>query len=235
MKHYKSGHIINNLKILFETEKDKFGRRQYQCECLLCGSLVDVKATYITTGKKTSCGCDTRQKISKAKTKHGHKKENSKAYRTWLSIKTRCYNPKYHSYNRYGGRGIKVSDEWINSFENFLRDMGEPPTPKHQIDRINNDGNYTKGNCRWVTPKENSENRKVLKNPTGYTGVSYKKHLNKYQSYFFVKRKSKYVGVFDTPKEAYEARIKAIKKYNSEVSEDEQIKFLELEDMVNAL
>ena len=68
-------------------------------------------------------------------------------------------NPEFIHYDRYGGRGIKVCDKWKNSFITFYKDMGPRPFPKAQLDRINNDKGYSKDNCRWVTPAENSRNR----------------------------------------------------------------------------
>jgi hypothetical protein len=81
-------------------------------------------------------------------------------YHTWVSMKARCLNQKNRSYPRYGGRGIAVCEEWERSFAAFYRDMGGRPTSKHQIDRIDNTKGYYKDNCRWVTPKENSRNRR---------------------------------------------------------------------------
>lgn len=80
-------------------------------------------------------------------------------YRVWSGIKTRCTNPNDKFFHRYGGRGIKICERWVNSFENFLDDMGERPLPNSQIDRINGDGDYEPSNCRWTTPKENARNR----------------------------------------------------------------------------
>ena len=77
----------------------------------------------------------------------------------WRTMKARCYNPKQQAYPRYGGRGITICDEWIDSVETFYKDMGARPTPKHQLDRIDNDGNYSRNNCRWATPLINSNNR----------------------------------------------------------------------------
>lgn len=92
-----------------------------------------------------------------------HGMEKSKEYKTWRNMKLRCYNKKDINYNYYGGRSIKVCDKWKHSFINFYNDMGDKPTLKHQIDRINNDGNYEPGNCRWVTSTENNRNQSTTK------------------------------------------------------------------------
>ena len=75
-------------------------------------------------------------------------------------MKTRCSNPNDKHFDEYGGRGIKVCDRWLNSFENFLADMGEKPSPSHSIDRIKVNGNYEPGNCRWATPEEQARNKR---------------------------------------------------------------------------
>jgi hypothetical protein len=74
-------------------------------------------------------------------------------------MRERCGRPTHPAWENYGGRGITVSERW-GSFENFFADMGERPSPKHELDRINNDGGYGPGNCRWATPKENNRNRR---------------------------------------------------------------------------
>lgn len=79
-------------------------------------------------------------------------------YRIWTGIKTRCYDTKSVAYPWYGKRGITMCDRWHESFENFLSDMGLPPSNKHSIDRIDNDGNYEPGNCRWATKIEQGRN-----------------------------------------------------------------------------
>jgi len=92
---------------------------------------------------------------------HGENAKNSQEYSSWAAMKTRCYNPKTIGWRIYGGRGIKVCSEWLNSYEQFLKDMGRKPNRKYSLDRINSDGDYSEGNCRWATRQEQNSNRRT--------------------------------------------------------------------------
>lgn len=126
-----------------------------KCECK-CGQISYVQAYHLKTGNITSCGCYKIELLKEKMTTHG--KSKTSEYSIWSDIKRRCLSKKNISYKNYGGRGIKVCDRWLSSFENFLEDMGERPSPEHQIDRIDNNGDYEPNNCRWVTPSENCLN-----------------------------------------------------------------------------
>lgn len=93
--------------------------------------------------------------------RHGHTSGGrSPEFRCWLGMRIRCHYPNKREWKWYGGRGITVCERWRQSFENFLADMGPKPSPEHTLDRINNDGNYEPGNCRWATEDEQRANKR---------------------------------------------------------------------------
>ena len=143
-----------------------------------------------------------------------HGKSYSREYCIWVSMRDRCYSNKNKYYYNYGGRGIKVCDRWKNSFENFYKDMGDKPSNKHTLDRIDVNGDYTPENCKWSTWEEQSLNKRTRKdNSLGVTGVYYHKGAKKYTTEFRRKGKTYYIGLFNTVEEAAEARKKAIEDY----------------------
>lgn len=150
------------LKMLSRSKTAKNGHIIWLCLCD-CGRRVEVNGYHLRSGKTKSCGCLKREIASltcrKYKFKHGHCKrgETSHIYRVWTNMLNRCNNPKSQDYKNYGGRGITVCKSW-HKFEHFLTDIEEPPTNKHQLDRINNDGNYNPNNCRWATKQQQMRN-----------------------------------------------------------------------------
>lgn len=130
------------------------GRAYWKCMCD-CGVEVVVSGRDLRGGGQQSCGCLRKENMSGLT----HGMFGTRIYKTWISMLTRCRNPNTHSFADYGGRGITVSSEWL-SFDAFYRDMGEQPFPSAQLDRIDNNKGYSKENCRWATPKQNSRNKR---------------------------------------------------------------------------
>jgi len=132
------------------------------CECD-CGNLTLVRPDMLKSGNTQSCGCLSEEALKMPRPRHGL--SHTKVHRAWTSIRMRCENTSSPKYENYGGRGIRVCDSW-HSFENFLADMGQPPSASHSIDRINNDGDYAPDNCHWATHKEQSRNKTTSHNIT---------------------------------------------------------------------
>lgn len=151
-----NGQILGRLTVLHEGARDKHGRSTWHCRCT-CGTERRISIASLMRGTK-SCGCLQKEATSRMSKKHGL--TSTPEYRTWDHIKTRCLNPNFNDYHNYGGRGITICDRWLNSFENFLADMGERPTPKHSIERNDTNGNYEPSNCSWATHKEQCNNQR---------------------------------------------------------------------------
>jgi hypothetical protein len=127
----------------------------WECKCD-CGKTTIVRNCALTSGNTKSCGCLNDELRLDRNYTHGL--SDCVEYRAWSYMKTRCCNTDIKSAPRYSGRGIKICDRWLDSFENFYEDMGKKPSPKHSLDRINNDGDYEPSNCRWATWEEQANN-----------------------------------------------------------------------------
>ena len=142
------------------------GRVTWFCDCD-CGGSVVTATSYLTSGDTRSCGCITRERCRKMAAHYGASNgrfthgENtsgiSAELRAYKNAFQRCNNPNNNRYADWGGRGIKFL---FTSFEEFLKEVGRKPSPKHTIDRINNDGNYEPGNVKWSTKKEQATNKR---------------------------------------------------------------------------
>lgn len=131
-------------------------RSYYLCDCD-CGNKKVIQLTHLKDGSTISCGC--QRELNRIK--HGmHSNIN---YKIWDGIKQRCYNKNNAQYYNYGGRGIKMCETWVNNPKQFILDMGERPTIKHSVDRIDNNRNYEKSNCKWSTQKEQCRNQRKNK------------------------------------------------------------------------
>jgi len=133
-------------------------KRYWHCQCDCGNAAIIPQVSLLRSVIPTrSCGCWGKERRRKASTTHG--RHRTRIYRIWSNMRSRCENNSIPAFSRYGGRGIKVCDRWF-TFQNFLDDMGEPPTSKHSIERRNNDGDYEPSNCRWATPTEQNNNKR---------------------------------------------------------------------------
>jgi len=136
-----------------ENRKDEV---RWLCQCD-CEKEVIVDGHSLKLNRTKSCGCFRKDYLKKQKRRLTHGKRFTRIYKTWESMKARCYNPKTERYPRYGGRGIVVCDEWRTNFEAFYNwAISHGYKDELTIDRIDNDGNYEPTNCQWLTRSENS-------------------------------------------------------------------------------
>ena len=194
----KNGDRFGKLTVIREVARIG-DRRAFKLLCG-CGNTCVVKLINLRIGKTRSCGC-----LAYAN-RRTHGMTGTPTYTVWVSMIGRCENPKNSSYPNYGGRGIKVCERWRTA-DNFFADMGPRPSSKHEINRIDNDGDYEPGNVEWTKDgAAQVRNRRKQKNATSrFRGVSWRIDLGKWLARISLKGKVRYLGSFPDEEEAARA------------------------------
>lgn len=162
IKEDLTGQKFGRLTVLRQ-DYNKNSNNYWLCKCD-CGNIKSIRTEHLKDGSTVSCGCYSREITSKRSITHN--KTKTRLYRIWISMKCRCYDEKHETYKNYGGRGIKICDEWLSDFMNFynwaMENGYDENAPRNicTIDRIDVNGNYEPDNCRFVDMKVQQNNRR---------------------------------------------------------------------------
>lgn len=192
--------LIQDLGRLYPTENSKQKQRFGLYKCGYCGKEFKGNTNKVKRGELKSCGCIlNRDKIT-------HKLSKHRLFKTWQGMLHRCSSGLNPSFVNYGGRGIKVCEEWLD-IRNFIKWADSTYVEGYTLDRIDNDGNYEPNNCTWSDKTIQSiKQRKSKRNTSGFVGITWDKSINKWKARIRLYNKTKYLGDFLNIEEAVQAR-----------------------------
>jgi hypothetical protein len=196
---------LNMLVISDEGVRNKSGDILWKCRCLLCGNENTFARKHdLERGDYESCGCKRRKDLSEKNYKHGL--SQAREYKIYYGMLDRCNNPLNPNYEYYGGRGITVCDRWLESFENFIEDMGMRPDESYSVERVNNNLGYSSENCKWATKSEQAYNRRKIENCTSdHIGVHFDKRIKRFVARVWLNKKRINLGSYIDQDSAAEA------------------------------
>ena len=209
MKRVKVGDKFSRLTISERVSPIGDRNTRWLCTCV-CGRTTVTSTVHLNSGHTTSCGCYRDERARAAAVTHGQ--SGSPTYNSWAAMKQRCYYEKNDNFEYYGGRGIKVCDRWLNSFENFLADMGQRPEGL-TLEREDVNLDYSPSNCIWETNSRQGYNTNQFStNTSGRTGV-YLEPKGLWRALIGVDNELLYLGSYVTIEEAIAVREAAELKY----------------------